>query len=318
MTEKNSKYKHQYFHTLSDVMEYAKLPKPQHPLVTILNGIDKPLVGNVPNKSHVLSFYKIVYHPHSGGSMRYGRTKFDFREGGMFFASPQQLISSLKDQSHSQNNMPAPKLMEPQIILLIDPDYLLGYPLAKKIRQYHFFSYSVHESLHLSVKEKELVLSLFRNIEEELNSRIDASSQDVVISQIELLLTYAQRFYNRQFHTRKPNHHDLVDRLDSILNEYFDEDDISEKGLPTVSFLAEALHMTPSYLSDLLKSLTSKNTQQYIHDRIIDLAKDKLLATNKTISEISYELGFEHSQSFSKLFKKKTNQRPSEYRTGLN
>lgn len=318
MEKKNSKHKHQYFHTLSDVMEYAKLPKPQHPLVTVLNGIDKPLVGNVPNKSHVLSFYKIVYKPHSGGSMQYGQTKFDFREGGMFFASPQQLISSLKDQSESENEMPSPKLMKPQIILLIDPDYLIGYPIAKKIRQYYFFSYSINESLHLSVKEKELILSLFRNIEEELNSRIDESSQDVVISQIELLLTYAQRFYNRQFLTRKPAHHDLVDRLESVLDEYFEQANISEKGLPTVNLLAKKLHMTPNYLSDLLKSLTKKTTQQYIHDRVIELAKDKLLTTNKTVSEISYELGFEHSQSFSKLFKAKTNQSPQAFRTNFN
>ncbi|MFD2741798.1 MULTISPECIES: helix-turn-helix domain-containing protein [Sphingobacterium] len=318
MKEKKNKFKHQYFHTLSDVMEYARLPKPQHPLVTVLNGIDKPLVGTVPSKSHVLSFYKIVYKPQAGGSMQYGQTKFDFQEGGMFFASPQQLISSLKDQPESERDMPEPKLLPPQIILLIDPDYLAGYPLAKKISKYHFFSYSVRESLHLSVKEKELVLSLFRNIEEELSSRIDTSSQDVVISQIELLLTYAQRFYNRQFLTRKPVHHTLVDRLNSILNEYFDQPDLAEKGLPTVSLLADALHMTPNYLSDLLKSLTGSSTQQYIHDRIIHLAKDKLLTTNKTISEISYELGFEHSQSFSKLFKKKTSQRPSEYRLGFN
>ncbi|WP_405511673.1 helix-turn-helix domain-containing protein [Spirosoma sp. KNUC1025] len=195
---------------------------------------------------------------------------------------------------------------------------MLNYPLAQKIRQYNYFSYSVQEALHLSDKEKEVILALFRNLEEELSNRIDEFSQDVIISQIELLLSYAHRFYKRQFITRKSVNHTVLQHLDTILNDYFDGPNSLDKGIPTVQYLADQLHLSPSYLSDLLRSLTGLNTQQLIHEKLIEKAKEKLSATSLSVSEIAYELGFEHPQSFSKLFKEKTRQTPLEFRERFN
>lgn len=182
--------------------------------------------------------------------------------------------------------------------MLFHPDFLAGYPLAKKIKQYGFFSYSVNEALHLSDKEKETIISIFKNIDEELQNRIDDFSQDVIISQIETLLNYSNRFYKRQFITRKSVNNDLLQKLEEILDDYFSNEKSLMQGIPTVQYLAEILSISPSYLSDMLPSLT----QQHIHNKLIEKAKEKLSTTELSVSEIAYELGFEHPQSFSKLF----------------
>jgi AraC-like DNA-binding protein len=194
----------------------------------------------------------------------------------------------------------------------------LNYPLAKKIKQYGFFSYSTHETLHLSDSEKKMILSIFNVIEEELKSRIDDFSQDVIISQLELLLTYANRFYKRQFVTRKTVNSNLLQQLEEVLDQYFNNEQSLREGLPTVQYLAEKVNLSPSYLSDMLRSLTGQNAQQHIHMRLIEKAKEKLSGTQLTVSEVAYELGFEHPQSFSKFFKTKTNQSPLEFRRSFN
>lgn len=296
-------------------METSGFPPPKHPLIVLLNGVDKPLKGHAPKKSHVLNYYKIAFRPNAGGELMYGKTKFDFKEGGLFFVAPQQILSSIEDNKEETAQQ---KILSPQITLLIDPDFLLQYPLAQKIHQYTFFSYAANEALHLSTKEKETILSLFRNIEEELENRIDEMSHNVIISQIELLLNYAQRFYNRQFLTRKQNYSSLTDRIDQLLEDYFNSDKALNVGVPTVNYLADQLHMSASYLSDLLRKLTGQNTQQIIHDKMIYRAKNKLSATALSISEIAFELGFEQPQSFSRLFKLKTKQSPQQYRAQFN
>lgn len=190
----------------------------------------------------------------------------------------------------------------------------MTYPLIKKIKQYGFFSYSTNEALHLSDKEKAIVIAIFNSIEEELNSRTDDFSHDVIISQIELLLNYANRFYKRQFITRKTVSSNLLQKLEEILEDYFNNERSVSQGIPTVHYLSEQLNISPSYLSDMLRSLTGQNTQQHIHHKLIEKAKEKLSTTRLTVSQVAYELGFEHPQSFSKLFKTKTNQSPLKFR----
>ena len=316
MNDKKSNQLPKRFNTLSDVMKASGFPPPQHPLIALLNGIDKPLFGRAPKKSHVLSYYKIAFKPNAGGELIYGQTKFDFKEGGLFFVAPQQILSAPEDNTEEEAE--EQKTLSPQITLLIDPDFLLQYPLAHKINQYHFFSYSTNETLHLSLEEKEKILLLFRNIEEELESRIDAMSHDVIISQIELLLNYSQRFYKRQFLTRKQNYHSLTESIEQLLEDYFNNGEVLSNGVPTVNYLADKLHMSASYLSDLLRNLTGQNTQQLIHEKLIYRAKNKLATTGLSISEIAFELGFEQPQSFSRLFKLKTKQSPQQYRAQFN
>ncbi len=316
MVSKKSNHSVKRFNTLADVMQASGFPPPQHPLIVLLNGVDKPLEGHAPPKSHVLNYYKIAFKPDAGGELIYGHTKFDFKEGGLFFVAPQQILSAI--ETDKQKETREQSILRPQITLLIDPDFLLHYPLAQKIHQYHFFSYATNEALHLSNKEKETILSLFRNIEEELENRIDEMSHNVIIAQIELLLNYAQRFYNRQFLTRKQNYPSIAERIDQLLEDYFNGDKVLSGGVPTVNYLADQLHMSASYLSDLLRNLTGQNTQQIIHDKMIYRAKNKLSTTTLRVSEIAFELGFEQPQSFSRLFKLKTKQSPQQYRAQFN
>lgn len=311
---KKNEYTPQRFISLPDALKTLGLPDPQHPLITLINGIDKPLDTQLPIHRHVLNFYKISYRPYLGGTFKYGQTHFDFNDGGMMFAAPNQIIGSNEEENDTVEN----DCINQQITLLIDPDFLLNYPLAKKIKQYNYFSYAANEALHLSDKEKEVITSIFRIIEDELNSRIDEFSQDVIVSQIELLLNYANRFYKRQFITRKTVNSTLLQNLESILDEYFNEEKSLNHGIPTVLYLAERLNISPGYLSDMLRSLTGQNAQQHIHNKLIEKAKEKLSTTELSVSEIAYELGFEHSQSFSKLFKSKTNQSPLEFRQSFN
>lgn len=203
-------------------------------------------------------------------------------------------------------------------MLLIHPDFLWNTPLAKLMQQYEYFSYAVHEALHLSEKEESMIINIMQNVAQEYHSNIDKFSQDVIIAQLELMFTYADRFYNRQFITRKITNHQIVGRLENILSDYFNSDDLIKKGIPTVQYIADALNVSPNYLSGLLKVLTGQSTQQHIHDKLIAKAKEKLSTTSLSVSGIAYELGFEHPQSFSKLFKNKTNLTPIEFRQSFN
>src|SRR5688500_4336935 len=225
----------------------------------------------------------------------------------MFFKGPNQ-VSGVGDHNDDHTGF----------TIIIHPDFFLNSSLAKKIKQYGFFSYSVNEALHLSDKEKETIISIFKNIDEELQNRIDDFSQDVIISQIETLLNYSNRFYKRQFITRKSANSNLLEKLEEILDDYFRNEKSLTQGTPTVQYLADALNFSPGYLSDMLRSLTGQNAQQHIHNKLIEKAKEKISTTNLTISEIAYELGFEHPSSFNKLFKSKTKLSPLAFRQSFN
>lgn len=203
-------------------------------------------------------------------------------------------------------------------MLLIHPDFLWGTSLAKTIRQYGFFDYSANEALFLSEKEETTIGSVVQMITQEYHANIDKFSQCLIVAQIELLLQYCDRFYNRQFLTRKISSHQILNRVEEMLEKYFSSDDLIQKGLPSVQFIADTLNVSPTYLSALLKALTGQSTQQHIHEKLIEKAKEKLSLTDLSISEIAYALGFEHPPSFSKLFKSKTNLSPLEFRATFN
>ncbi|WP_431292067.1 helix-turn-helix domain-containing protein [Pedobacter sp. P26] len=298
----NSPYK---FSSLTEAHRMLGLTQPKHPLISLINNEDHPVEMNGQPNSHILNFYKISYKPKLGGRLKYGQSYYDFDEGGLLFAAPNQIIGHEEDLSLSVCSL---------YTLLIHPDFLLSYPIAKKIKSYGFFSYSANETLHLSVKEKNTIITIFKSIEEELNSRIDDFSQDVIITQIELLLNYSNRFYKRQFITRKVLNSDLLQKLEELLEDYFKDKLPMFKGLPTVQYLSDHLNVSPSYLSDLLRSLTGQNAQQHIHQKLIEKAKEKLSGTRLSVSEVAYELGFEHPQSFNKLFKAKTQVSPLAFR----
>lgn len=297
------------FASISDAHRAFGFPKPLHPLISVIDSSMQQIETPSLPSTHVLNFYKIAYKPKLSSKLRYGQDYYDFDEGGLLFAAPNQIIGHGPGEELTGCSL---------YTLLIHPDFLLHSPLAKKIKQYGFFSYSANEALHLSDQEKETIISIFKIIKEELNSRIDDFSQDVMISQIELLLNYANRFYKRQFITRKVANNDLLLQMEEILDEYFNKERPSINGIPTVQYLAGRLNLSPSYLSDMLRSLTGQNAQQHIHHKLIEKAKEKLSTTSLSVSEVAYELGFEHSQSFSKLFKTKTNLSPLEFRRSFN
>lgn len=293
--------------SISEIHRMLGLPGPVHPLISLMDATDGQIdLCRLP-VSYVLSFYKISFTTKLGGKFRYGQGYYDFDEGSLLFTAPNQIIGSTEDYKDNAGYS-----------LIIHPDFLQGYPLAKKIKQYGFFSYASNEALHLSEQERATVLSMYTIIQEELNSRIDDFSHEVIISQIELLLTYAKRFYKRQFLTRQVVTNDLLQQLEEQLNTYFENDEPVSHGIPTVQSLAAQLNYTPNYLSDMLRSLTGLNAQQHIHQKLIERAKELLSTTKLTISEVAYQLGFEHPQSFSRLFKMKTRISPAQFRSAFN
>jgi len=298
------------FHTITDYHQFRGMPKPDHPLVSVVNLDTCPYVHSDEAISLVFDFYSIAVKRIPNSKVKYGQQSYDFDEGVMFFIAPGQVFSI---------EMPkGSEMKRTGWVLLLHPDFLWGTPLAKKIKDYEYFSYSVHEALHLSPKEEKTIGDLMCTIEAEYHANIDSFSQDVIIAQIELLLTYSERFYHRQFITRKISNHQVLGRLEELLTAYFNEEDIARKGIPTVQHIADALHVSPGYLSVLLKQLTGQSTQQHIHNKLIEIAKEKISTTSLSVSEIAYELGFEHAQSFSKLFKAKTSFSPLEFRQSFN
>ncbi len=291
------------FHSLTALHKAMGQPAPLHPLISILDYGKAVFDPEDFENGIVLDFYKISFKTHFRGQLKYGQGFYDFEEGGMSFISPGQILR-MQDEEADYSGLS----------LHIHPDFIRPYSLAKNIKQYGFFSYSTTEALYLSEKEKATILSIFNSIQEELNERIDPFSQDVIISQIELLLNYSNRFYNRQFVTRKTVNHDLLTQMEQLLSDYFDKEEALNRGLPSVEYLAGQLHLSPHYLSDMLRSLTGQNAQQHIHEKLIEKAKEYLAVTNLSVAEVAYQLGFEHPQSFNKLFKKKTNTSPLEFR----
>ncbi len=295
--------------TISEYHRYRGLPAPEHPLVSVIHLDETQQLTNIQNNL-VFDFYSIALKRNFDSNIKYkyGQQTYDFDEGVMFFIAPNQVFSVQADTNYKLSGW----------MLLIHPDFLLQTSLTKIIKQYEYFSYSVNEALHLSIKEETTIIDIIKGIQQECHTNIDKFSQPLIINQIELLLNFSDRFYHRQFITRKINNHQILIRLEELLNNYFKNENLIENGLPTVRYVAQSLNLSPNYLSNLLKVLTGQSTQQHIHDKLIDKAKEKLSTTDLSISEIAYELGFEHLQSFSKLFKTKTNMAPIEYRQSFN
>lgn len=294
------------FESISALHRMLGLSKPLHPLISLVDNTCISVEKERLPASFLFGFYKISYKTGFPGKIRYGQGYYDFEEGSLVFTAPDQVLAVATDAQYEGYT------------LLIHPDFIRNYPLAKNIHNYGFFSYSVNEALFLSEKEKGIILNIFDNLKEELKSNIDDFSQDIVIAQIELLLNYSNRFFKRQFITRKAVNHDLLAKLEELLNEYFNEDKGLMNGLPTVQYLAGELNISPRYLSDMLRSLTGQNAQQHIHNKLIEKAKEILSISNLSVAEIAYQLGFEHPQSFNKLFKRKTSLSPLEFRQSFN
>lgn len=289
--------------SISQLVRVLGLPAPLHPLIALVDYNTVPIEIFPRSQKISLDFYKISFKPSFRGQIKYGQGYYDFEEGGLAFLKPKQIVFPPEDVESYEG-----------IALYFHQDFIRNYPLGNRIGNYGFFSYDVSEALFLSAKEKEIMAGLFAVIAGELDNNIDSFSQDVLVSQIELLLNYSNRFYNRQFITRKAVNHDIITALDKLLNRYFEEENSLKTGLPSVKYISTELKLSQRYLSDMLSSLTGLNTQQYIQNAVIEKAKEKLSATNLSVSEIAYELGFEHSQSFSKLFKTKTSVSPLEFR----
>ena len=296
------------FDTISQFHKMSGLPAPEHPLVRL---DDYGLVEYQTDEKEIRwiqNFYTIGLKRNIQGKFRYGQQEYDFDEGLLSFVASGQLV-------HLTVEKPAVK--PTGFLLLIHPDFIWNTSLVKSIRQYDFFGYAVNEALFLSEKEEAIITDIFLNIQREYHSNIDKFSQNIIIAQIELLLNYCERFYQRQFITRKKSSRQILEKLENMLDEYFN-DDLVEKGLPTAQQIAGSLSVSPYYLGSLLKTLTGQTTQQHIHHKLIEKAKDRLSTTNLSVSEIAYELGFEHPQSFSKLFKTKTNLSPLEFTQSFN
>ena len=294
--------------SVSELHKLMGLPKPKHPLVSLVNYNDIQYAAIENSVKAILNFYTVSIKHNADCKFNYGQNYYDFDEGVLAFMEPGQIASGTQTGN----------LRAEGWLLVFHPDLIRNYPIGKNIKNYGFFSYAVNEALHLSESEEAMLGEIFRNIEKEYNHSIDQFSQDVMVSQIELLLNYSNRFYNRQFITRKTASSDLLTKMEILLDEYFGNDKTLESGLPTVHFFAEKLNLSPNYLSDMLRIATGQSTQQHIHNKLIEKAKEALTTTNLSVSEIAYGLGFEHPQSFNKLFKSKVNISPLEYRASFN
>ncbi|WP_111670183.1 helix-turn-helix domain-containing protein [Algoriphagus litoralis] len=298
-------------YTINTVAEFHKicgLPKPQHPLVSL---VDYSLVDYQIEESEiswVQNLYFIGFKRDIQGKLHYGQSPYDFDEGLMSFIAPRQVVKMIISK---QDVKPS------GFLLAFHPDFIWKTPLAKTIQEYDFFGYEVNEALFLSQREEETMLELFKGIEKEYQAGIDQFTQPIIVSQIAVILNYCERFYQRQFVSRKKSNHHILEKFELVLEEYF-TGNLLDKGLPTANFIANELHISTNYLGSLLKSLTGKSTQYHIQEKLLEKAKEKLSSSSLTVSEIAFELGFEHSQSFSKFFKMKTALSPLAFRNSFN
>jgi AraC-like DNA-binding protein len=293
--------------TISEFHQLNGLPKPEHPLISIVDFAKLHRTTNEDSTTLIFGYYTISLK-RGVSKMFYGQQQYDFDEGVLYFMAPNQILRTNSSPNEDRSGW----------LLLVHPDFLWNTSLATKIKKYEYFDYSVNEALFLSEKEEDVLNNIVQNIQQEYHSNIDKFSQDIIISQIETLLNYSERFYQRQFITRKISNHEILGRLEKLLADYFNQEELIFKGLPKVQDIADSLYISPKYLSGLLKTLTGQSTQQHIHNKLIEVAKEKLSTTNLSVSEIAYDLGFEHSQSFCKLFKTKTTLSPLEFRRSFN
>lgn len=277
--------------------------KALHPLIAYVD-----LNQSLPmlRSQFMLGFYAIVIKETRCGDIRYGNQYYDYNEGTMVFIGPNQII---KHEPEGEIHQPYGKA------LIFHSDLIKGTNLGKHIHEYTFFSYASYEALHLSNKEREKILVCFDNIENEIIQNIDRHSKKLIISNLELLLNYCTRFYDRQFITRENIGQGIIEQFEQHLNEYLRHEKLQEIGLPTVSFFADTLNLSPNYFGDLIKKETGKSAIEYIHLKLLEYAKEKIMDKTKSISEISYQLGFKYPQHFTRLFKQKVGVAPNEYRS---
>jgi AraC-like DNA-binding protein len=295
--------------SISALHQFLGLNKPSNPLISVFNFDDVKLASETILSAITTDFYVVALKKDcAGGKCKYGQQYYDFDEGIMYFIAPYQV---LQFEDVLLNGVKG-------FVLVVHPDFFHGYPLAKEIKSYGYFSYVSNEALHLSEKEEKSIMHIVDNISREVDDNMDAYTQDLLVSNIGLLLKYCDRFYNRQFLTRKKANHDLLTKLETLLDEYFKKYKLADKGIPTVQFVANELNLSPNYLSDMLRVNTGQTTQQHIQNRVIEKAKELLSTTSMSVSEIAYHLGFEHSQSFHRLFKNRTSISPREFRQSFN
>ena len=293
--------------TISQVHNFFGIEKPKHPLVTLLELNNKFRQMGLSHIHYTSELYQITFKSSNCPHIRYGRNTYDYQEGTLLFMGPGQTLQIDLDEDDITSDYGS-------WALLFHPDLIRKSELGKIIDKYAFFSYNVNEALHVSEEEKKLLEDIISRIVKEYSQNIDKHSQELIVSQIKLLLDYCSRYYDRQFHTRSNLNKDIVVDFEQLLKEYFNSENLSEKGIPSVKYFSKALNLSSYYLSDLLKKETGRNTQEYIHFYIIERAKTTLLNSNNSVSQIAYDLGFEYPQHFSKLFKNKTGMSPKEYR----
>ena len=295
-------------HSIRELHQLLELPKPKHPLLSVIDFSSIKCFDDEKLEAVTYGFYCIAIKKNFKAKMRYGQQHYDFDEGVMtFFAPHQVVITEIRDDWELEG-----------LWLVIHPDFLQGFSLSREIRQFGFFSYAVNEALHLSEEEELTINQLLGNISKESQAVIDTFSQTIIIKQIELLLNYCDRFYHRQFLTRKQANSNLLSNFEALLEDYFRQNLTATEGIPSVSYFAEKLNLSRNYLSDMLRSITGQGAQQHIQEKLIEEARELLTSSELNVSEIAYQLGFEYPQSFHKLFKSKTNLSPLEYRTNFN
>jgi AraC family transcriptional activator of pobA len=299
----------EHIKTIEQFHRFRSLPGPVHPLISVVRFEDMQYLPS-GTSSWVLDFYAIAIKRKFHSKLKYGQQVYDFDNGLMTFMAPGQKIGI-----DAESNI---ILEHSGWLLLIHEDFLWKTPLAKGIRKYEFFNYSVHEALFLSEQEEMILEAIIKNIKMEYERSIDSFTQNIILAQLEVLLAYAERFYKRQFITRKIANHGVLEELESLLNQSFSKENLLTNGLPTVQSVANALHISPNYLSGLLKTLTGKSTQEHIQDKLITYAKELLSTTNLSINEVAYSLGYTYPQTFSKLFRIKTAYSPAEFRKSFN
>jgi AraC-like DNA-binding protein len=294
-----------HLQSITDLHKLFSLGNSFHPLVTVLDF--SKVTENVAEYSKITTdFYSIMFKNYCKNKIKYGRKAIDFQDGNLICIAPNQTIDMDNEEEEREDKMGWG--------LFFHPDLIRATTLNEKLKDYTFFNYEISEALHLSDKEKGVLYECVQKIQAELQENIDVYSQYIIVSTIELLLNYCSRFYGRQMITRSQNNKLTINQIESILTHYFSANTIQEQGLPTVKYLAEQVHLSPSYLSDLLKKETGKNAQEHIHFYLIEEAKNLLLNSEKNVNEIAYNLGFEYPQYFNTLFKKKTGRTPKEFR----
>jgi len=288
--------------TISELHRLYEHSAPKHPLVSVVDLMSVRHDALDPNVGYQMDFY-LVACKRFKGAIRYGRSQYDFEEGSVMFTAPGQVLVAGPEVE-----------MEEGWALFFHPDLINSSALGRMIHQYSFFLYDINEALHVSEEEKAILYDCVSKIERECTSRIDKHTQHLIVSNIELLLSYCERFYDRQFLTREKVSNDIVQQFELLLNDYFTREIQQQDGLPDVKYFSSRLNLSAKYLADLLHKFTGKSTQEHIHLRLVREAKNLLWSTNRSISEISYDLGFEHASHFSRLFKTKTGLTPGEFR----